>query len=388
MNKFQNASFIARNDLSQMLREKETLLWMFIMPMVFFYFIGSITGGAGGSSNQVENIAVQAEGEPGFLYDHLAKRLSENDYKVHLPDEQGLYLEQYKFDEFRRRLTIPNDFTDNTLFGEQAVLEFRRSGEPGIGSDFDEFRLTRAVYTVLADLIALSSMGKKPSAETLAELDAMPRSIQIDKKMAGKRLEIPNGYDQAIPGILVMFVLMQGLTGTAVLLVIERRQGLLRRLASTPMSRGQVLMGKWMSRMVMATIQVAVGMVYGTLFFNMDWGPDLAMVLLLLLAWAGFCASLGLLVGCIGTTEGQVIGLGVLSTMLQAALGGCWWPIEITPPWMQTLAKFLPAGWAMDGMHQLISFQNGAASAMMPFMLMVIGIFVLCWATAKRFRFA
>ncbi len=388
MNRFQNASFIARMDLRQMMREKETLLWMFIMPVVFFYFIGTITSGAGDSSSQVENIAIQAEGEPGFLFDHLSKRLSENNYQVQMPNDEGLYLEQYIFDDFRRRLTIPTDFTDNTLFGEQAILEFRRSGEPGIASDFDELRLTRAVYTVLADLVALSAMGKKPSAETLAELDAMPRSIQIEARTAGKRLEIPNGFEQAIPGILVMFVLMQGLTGTAVLLVIERRQGLLRRLASSPMSRGQVLMGKWMSRMVMATVQVAVGMVYGTFFFGMDWGPDLPMVVMLLLAWAGFCASLGLLVGCIGTTEGQVIGLGVLTTMMQAALGGCWWPIEITPPWMQTLANFLPAGWAMNGMHQLVSFQNGPASAMVPMTLMIAGIMVLCWAAAKRFRFA
>ena len=139
--------------------------------------------------------------------------------------------------------------------------------------------------------------------------------------------------------------------------------------------------------MVMAIVQVAVGMIYGTLFFSMNWGPDLPMVVLLLLAWAGFCASLGLFAGCIGRTEGQVIGLGVLGTMLMAALGGCWWPIEITPAWMQSLAGFLPAGWAMNGMHQLVSFQNGPTSAMTPMIYMVIGIVILCWAASKRFRF-
>ncbi|MBC8405398.1 MAG: ABC transporter permease [Planctomycetes bacterium] len=379
--------FIARMDLRQMLREKETLLWMFVMPMVFFYFIGTITSGAGGSSDQVENIAVQADGEAGFLFDHLSKRLAENDYKVHLPDENGVYMEKYQFEDFRRQLSIPTNFTENTLFGEQAILEFRRTGDADLATDFDQFRLTRAVYTLLADLVALGAMGKAPSPEAFAELDAMPRTLEIASRPAGKRLDIPSGYDQAIPGILVMFVLMQGLTGTAVLLIIERRQGLLRRLASTPMSRTSVLMGKWMSRMVMAMVQVAVGMIYGTLFFSMNWGPDLPMVVLLLLAWAGFCASLGLLAGCIGRTEGQVIGLGVLGTMVMAALGGCWWPIEITPAWMQSLAGFLPAGWAMNGMHQLISFQNGPTSAMTPMIYMVIGIVVLCWAASKRFRF-
>ena len=47
--------------------------------------------------------------------------------------------------------------------------------------------------------------------------------------------------------------------------------------------------------------------------------------------------------------------------VLLAPLGGCWWPIEVTPPWMQHAALLLPTGWAMDGLHKLISY--GAAPA-------------------------
>ena len=32
------AVFIARADLAFMLRQKETLLWIFVMPLLFFYF--------------------------------------------------------------------------------------------------------------------------------------------------------------------------------------------------------------------------------------------------------------------------------------------------------------------------------------------------------------
>ena len=81
-----------------------------------------------------------------------------------------------------------------------------------------------------------------------------------------------------------------------------------------------------------------------------------------LLVWGAFCASCGLLLGSLGRSEGQVAGLGMLTTMLLAALGGCWWPIEITPEWMQSMQKGLPSGWAMDAMHRLISFGKGAES--------------------------
>ena len=38
------AFFIAAADLRMMLRQRETLLWVFLMPIVFFYFIGTVTG--------------------------------------------------------------------------------------------------------------------------------------------------------------------------------------------------------------------------------------------------------------------------------------------------------------------------------------------------------
>ena len=70
-----------------------------------------------------------------------------------------------------------------------------------------------------------------------------------------------------------------------------------------------------------------------------------------------------------------------------AALGGCWWPIEVTPGFMQKLALWLPTGWAMDAMHKLISFHAPASSVTAN----VIGLLVAALATgfvaARVFRY-
>jgi ABC-type multidrug transport system permease subunit len=42
-----------------------------------------------------------------------------------------------------------------------------------------------------------------------------------------------------------------------------------------------------------------------------------------------------------------------------AALGGCWFPIEVAPGWMQTLSLFLPSGLAMAGFHRLMAYGYG-----------------------------
>ena len=40
-----NILFIAWQDARNQLRQGSTLLWMFLMPPIFFYFIGTVTGG-------------------------------------------------------------------------------------------------------------------------------------------------------------------------------------------------------------------------------------------------------------------------------------------------------------------------------------------------------
>jgi ABC-type multidrug transport system permease subunit len=127
--------------------------------------------------------------------------------------------------------------------------------------------------------------------------------------------------------------------------VPERRQGLLRRLAYT-ISRRAVVLGKWTGKMGIGIVQIAFGMLAGTLLFAMNWGPNLWMVVLLLLAYAALTATLGILLGSLARSEGQAVAIGVVATNVLAALGGCWWPIEITPQWMQQLQLFLPTGWA------------------------------------------
>ena len=70
-----------------------------------------------------------------------------------------------------------------------------------------------------------------------------------------------------------------------------------------------------------------------------------------------------------------------------AALGGCWWPIEVTPDWMQGLQKLMPTGWTMDALHKLISFQSGAASALPNVAILLTATLVVAALAVRRFRY-
>jgi ABC-type Na+ efflux pump permease subunit len=376
----QAAWFIARKDVQYMLRGRETMLWLFIMPVVFFYFVGTITSGFGGGGPVKERLAVQVPEDAGFLADEVVRRLEAAGYEIVRPTTAEA------FADAPRRLTVPQHFTRSALAGEKAVLRFARK-EAGLGQQYDEVRVNRAVYTVLANLVACTANGQEPSPEAFARLNALPRALKLQVQAGGQRQEVPSGFEQAIPGTLVMFTLLVLLTSGAATLVGDRRRGVLRRLASTPISRGGVVLGKWGGRLALGFVQIGFAMATGTLLFSMKWGSDLPMILLVLLGWGSLCASLSLFLGNLVQSEGQAIGIAALASNALAGFGGCWWPIEITPAWMQTFAKFLPTGWAMDAMHKLISFRSGAASVVPHVVALFTAAAVLGWLAARRFRF-
>ena len=67
------------------------------------------------------------------------------------------------------------------------------------------------------------------------------------------------------------------------------------------------------------------------------------------------------MIGAVMTGVDKVSGVCTLLSMVMAAMGGCWWPIEFMPDTARMIGHAFPTAWAMDAMHQLISFGGGWA---------------------------
>jgi hypothetical protein len=146
MSWLESAWFIACKDVQYLLRQKATILWTFVVP--------------------VDTAAELAN--------------------------------------YTRRLTVPERLTAKALAGEEATVELVHESED-LGSDYDQVRVGRALYTLLADLVVTADAGETPSAESFARLRNAPRALALEVKPAGERQDPPVGFEQAIPGTLVMF---------------------------------------------------------------------------------------------------------------------------------------------------------------------------------------
>lgn len=388
MNSLRAAWLIARQDLRLLLRQKETLLWTFAMPFLFFWFIGTVTAGFGATAGEGDGRSLDPLGVAGFepadpIAEALVERLRGESFELRFAGEE------HPFHLQKRRLSLPSALGSGVLAGVEQTLDFETDSGP-MGEASDRFRIQRAMIGLLADLVILRARKEPATPASLAEVAAEQPAVKLTSHPARRDTitRQPSGFDQAVPGTMVMFALIVVLTGGASTLLAERRAGVLRRLASAPIPPWSVVLGKWLGKFGLAGVQITFAMVIGRVAFGVSWGPHLPAVIGLLACYASLLASLALLLSNYAHSEAQAVGLAVLSGNLLAALGGCWWPIEVTPPFLQGLAMWLPTGWTMDGLHKLVSFGLGPSTVLFNAGALLSSALLIGAFVTRRFKFA
>jgi ABC-type Na+ efflux pump permease subunit len=196
-----------------------------------------------------------------------------------------------------------------------------------------------------------------------------------------------NAFDLQVPGFAVTFLLIGMLMGVSLALIDEHDWGTLERLRSASAPLWATLTGKLLARFVVGFIQMAVLFAAGYVLFGISLGrtPVALMLPAAAVAFAG--AAFGLIVAGIGKTRDAVLPVGAIVIMTMAAIGGCWWPIDFEPGWMQQVALALPTTWAMRAFNDLMIRNLAASSALIPsavnfgfgIIYSVIGVAIARW---------
>ncbi|MFK8011554.1 MAG: ABC transporter permease [Marinicellaceae bacterium] len=386
-----NILFIAKKDFHYSLKEKVLLMWLFIMPLVFFGFIGSTTGGLGGSTNSVTNIAIWENQANDINNIPIAKqivyRLKQENFNVVVFNEEVNKQDlKYRFENYTRRLWLPKNLQTIIDKGDQITIEYA-SKASGLSQNKDQFSIEKALYQTIGDLLVINKIKLTDDSIDFNAVNNMPRNISVDIQTAGEKQEIPSGFNQAVSGILVMFIMMIALSSGSLSLFLERKSGVLKRLAATPLTHQEIIIGKWLGKWFITILQLIYGMIIGWLVFKIHWGNHVIAIFLILLLWAAFNSALAVLLGSFAKSEGQVSAISTVSSLSLAALGGCWWPIEITPMWMQNLAVFLPTGWIMDILHQLMYFGGQLKDLTLQILLLFILAVIAMITAFKNFKY-
>jgi ABC-type Na+ efflux pump permease subunit len=209
-----------------------------------------------------------------------------------------------------------------------------------------------------------------PEIPTIDPNLAIPGTLGITEvDMNGREVGVVagfNAFDLQVPGFAVTFLLIGMLFGVSLALIDENDWGTLERLRSASAPLWTTLTGKLLARFVVGFIQMAVLFAAGYVMFGISLGRTPAALTLPAAAIAFAGAAFGLVVAGIGRTRDAVLPVGAIVIMTMAAIGGCWWPIDFEPAWMQHLALAVPTTWAMRAFNDLMIRRLAASSAMLP----------------------
>jgi ABC-2 type transport system permease protein len=343
---------IAVNDVRLFLQDKSAYVWLFIIPMFFTCFFGMAMKGDSGKPKAGKAAVFIENDDAGFMGEMLVVELT----------RQGVDIVPRKRRETAPRgVRIPEDFTENVQNRRRARIEFYKiKGGNDEAAFLIQLKLFKAALRLNSDLFSLVTERREQeiTEESFRRMAAREAQVELAVSYAGRK-KVPGGFDQSVPGFMVMFVLMNLLFFGALSISGERAGGVIRRLGSCSVSKAEVIGGKLLGRFLLGVVQIGFFMAAGKLLFQLDYAGNGLLVLLTMLVYAWGCAALGLLIGAVFVGEEKVSGLCLLISMLCAALGGCWWPIEMVPDTMRAIGHLFPTAWAMDALHQLISFQGG-----------------------------
>jgi ABC-type multidrug transport system permease subunit len=186
-----------------------------------------------------------------------------------------------------------------------------------------------------------------------------PATQFVDESGSGLLRRGAARYQILVPSLTVMFAFALVLT-VGWVFVSERRQGTLKRLRAAPLTRAQVLLGKFIPCFAISLAQGVFLLVAGKLVFGMRWGPDewslgyqVLWLLPIVVSTSLAAMGLGLLIAVLSRTEIQVAIAGTLLVLVLGLVSFGRVLPGLVSDQIRELTLVTPNAWALDAYGQL-----------------------------------
>jgi ABC-2 type transport system permease protein len=375
--------------------------WLFflVLPIVFTLVLA---GGTGGSRDSRVRLAVVDQANSPLSADLLAALQKSEAVR---PDLLTLSQAETQFSQrsVSAVLIIPADFDLAQLEQGGGSLELRQ--QP---NNMNAMVAQRAVQSVIARVSAAADIANRSvakaeelqpfasAADRQAYFDAALKQAQTLLDEAPGRVTQSEGSTQdpieydprtnSSAGQLITWVFVP-LIGISGMFAYERQKGTLRRLLTTPTRKGTYLLGTILGQVATALVQMTLLIGFGIFVMKLNWGSQPLALAVMMLAASLAAAALGTTLGTFVKTEGQASGLSIMTGMVMALLGGCWYPLEMFPKAVQGAVQILPTTWAMRGMLDIVLRGQGVG-AVLPEAAVLLGFAALFFTVGiLRFRY-
>jgi len=315
---------IAKLELRLAFKDKESVIWSLAAPIAFAWFFGTMFGSGPTPDTRV---AIDHGTNPEYV-GAIFKGLLEKKGIVVLEERQAT-------------IVLPDSLIHSIIEGGDADIEIIRGGLGDRRVQQLSMRVREILFT-LTFAVKKNWLVAAPDSAAIAALVESNGPIYIESRHLGKVPHTASGFEHQLPAMVVMFLLFQLTTYFLVMWVQDVQSGKIKRITMSPTSVRQLFLGQVVSRFLWGCLQVLMIAGVGSLLLGvrLEWPWGYAAIML----------------------AEKANAVGVITALVLAALGGCWWPLEIiTSQVMRAVPMFLPTGLMMNAVGDFTAYGKDAA---------------------------
>jgi len=384
-----------------------------MFPAMLLLIFGTVFGGAGAQTYtlHVQNLDL-VDGEPTELSSALINILdSTGTFKIeNLPADVDIadYVREHPSFTDYRILVIPENFQqkamDKSIYVRAGVILDTLSfvvenygytmTENQVGSienGMDVLKMWREnMGSENAEILLLTDEGDTAAPIVRGVISSVINAF--NNEMIGVEAVVSvsenqltqrsfKAVDYYLPGYIAAFIMTNGIIGVTSNISEFRRNGVIKRLAATPLQKSSWIIGNLAHQVLLAFMLMLAMIALGWLIFGVQAIPGPYALLLIFMGTVVFC-SIGMVLGGIFKDVEAASAAGNAIAFPMMFLSGAFWPVEMMPDFMQGVARCMPLYYFHDGLRQIMIYQN-PTQALVPFAILGVLAAVFVYLAIK-----
>ncbi|HLX35226.1 MAG TPA: ABC transporter permease [Candidatus Limnocylindrales bacterium] len=356
---------LSRANLKSFVRDRAALFWTLAFPILFVILFGTIFSGGGTPSYDLGWVDQDGTPAAAELRSAFAKSGVITLHDGSLDDEKTA-MRNGKVDGI---VVVPAGLG-------AAAAALSGGGQPS--------PVSLTLYTDPTRTSTAQALGAIANAVAYAanlQLSGKPSVIGV----ATQSLQTNQLTDVSyfVPSILAMALMQLGIFAS-IPLVQQREKLILKRLNATPLPRWTLVGSNIVVRLVIAATQTVLIVGIGVKVLGVQVAGSWLAIAGLVAIGALTFVSIGYVIASFARTEEAANGMTSVVQFPLMFLSGIFFPLEIMPDWLRSIATFMPLTYLGDALRQVMV--GGAPFVPLTVDLAVLGGWlVVCLGISARF---
>lgn len=364
MNKsFYTILTFARINTKRFFRDKLSIFFGILFPLIFLFIFGGIFGKSDSASFRVALINQSNSAfSKQFVADLKKEKLLKIEADISSIDDANEKMIRSQLDA---TIILPKDFgavsAQTKLPGGQAKVQYTQNNSTA-GQTLST--LLDGVFKGINQQLTQSSQ---------------PFSVK-GEQLQNKSL---TQFDYTFAGLLGFSLLGMGIFGPVQVFPELKKQGVLRRFSTTTLKVWQYFCSMVISQSVIGLVSIGVMFAAAIMIFNLQIVGNPIELAAFLVLGITLILGIGLAIGGWAKNERQAAPLSNIVTFPMMFLSGTFFPRFLMPEWLQKTSDFLPLTPVIDGIRYIVT-EGYHFTQLLPQLGMMLAWIIIIYLIAFR----